>query len=223
MKTIAIVQARLGSTRFPRKVLERIEGRPMIAHVVERVAAIGSDVHVIVACPPDDRQAILAAVREAQCDQRHVYAPDVRAEDVLGRFAAVAKNYPADAYMRVTADCPLLAPDLAQAVLTLYRCQPKYVEVPAPYYLDGFDVEVFSRELLERAEREATDPYDREHVAPWIQRACGVYKEQFSPPCPRYKLSVDTQEDLDRVRRIMAKVKGLNFADTLAAAAECGL
>jgi spore coat polysaccharide biosynthesis protein SpsF (cytidylyltransferase family) len=188
----------------------------MLSHVVSRVEAVPGIAHVVVAVPTAGESVYVVHAAKSVA-----YSSDRAESDVLGRFADAAEKFRADAVVRVTADCPLWAPDLGATVLNLYRLHPHYAEVPDPYYVDGMDVEVFSRAMLAEADSEAADAYDREHVTPWMQRQRGFYRS--GPRVSRLKLSVDEQSDLERVRRIMAHVKGLNFADTLAACAEAGV
>jgi spore coat polysaccharide biosynthesis protein SpsF (cytidylyltransferase family) len=167
VSVLAIIQCRLGSTRFPRKALADLAGRPMIAHVVERAQQVRGVVNVVVAVPPRDALGILDVATT-------VYAPDVPEHDVLARFVAVASMFPEhDTIMRVTGDCPLWNPREGERVLALYQsihgCE--YAWNVAPGYCDGEDVEVFSRAALLQAHWHAGgEEGDREHVTPWIRR-----------------------------------------------------
>jgi spore coat polysaccharide biosynthesis protein SpsF (cytidylyltransferase family) len=223
VRTVAIIQARLGSSRYPRKVLEDINGKPMIAHVVERAKAIEGVDEVVVACPSSDDEIV--ALEGACVGVRVIGARE--AGDVLGRFADVAQWVEADVAVRLTADCPMLAPDVATRVLSLYRDYGKCdyaTNILSEHYIDGMDVEVFSAQLLYSAERLTWwRNYDREHVTPWLRRHAVALVAPSTLDRQYPKLSVDTPEDLERVRAIMAKVKGLTFADTLAACAEAGV
>ena len=196
--TLCVIQARLGSSRFPRKALADLGGKPLIRHVVERASAIRGVGEVVLAVP--EREVV------ALCYCSHVVGPMVAEDDVLGRFAAVRAYYPeADTVMRLTGDCPLLDPRIAEQVLALYRATPgcEYAWNVAPGYIDGTDVEVFSAAALRWAHRCATDPYDREHVGPWIRRHCKV--ATLLPDAPStLKTSVDTPDDLERVRTLMS-------------------
>ncbi len=183
---LAIIQARLGSTRFPRKVLAKMnDGRTVLAHVMERANLIRGVDRVRVAWP-------------------FIYDGDEN--DVLGRFAHVATWTPeADTIMRLTADCPLLDPDVCARVLDLYRaadCQYAWTDTSKGDWPDGLDCEVFSRQLLGQCADVASDPADREHVTSWMRR--GNAMTVSLRPDPAYagwpKLSIDTPEDLERVR-----------------------
>lgn len=194
--TLCIIQARLGSTRLPGKALMDLGGSALIDHVIERVLAIPSIDHMVLAVPETDAGL-------------HVWATPVHgvaAEDVLGRFARVAEGWPDhDVIMRVSGDCPLLDPMECERVLQHYLANPSldYVWNVSPGYVDGEDCEVFSAAMLQRAHREATDPADREHVTPWMRRHG---KTATLPPLSdrrHLKTSVDTLEDLERVREMV--------------------
>jgi spore coat polysaccharide biosynthesis protein SpsF len=222
-RVVCVIQARLGSSRYPRKVLEDINGKPMIAHVVERALAIDGVDEVVVACPSSDDEVV--ALEGVCVGVRVIGARE--ADDVLGRFVVAAERAEADIIVRLTADCPLLAPDVATLVLSLYRgCgQCDYAtNILSEHYIDGLDVEVFSAQLLYSAERLTWGrAFDREHVTPWLRRHAVALVAPSALDRQYPKLSVDTPEDLTRVRAVMAKVRGLTFADTLAACAEAGV
>ena len=220
MNIIALIQARLGSSRFQNKTLADLAGRPMIAHVIERVSAIRGLSGVVLAVPSQDAKAFAEVV-----DGPVIYCdPMVAEHDVLGRFAAAALAYPADAYLRVTGDCPLLAPDVAERVMAQYqheRADFAHNDTTISGYPDGTDVEVFSAVLLLAAHLGAMAPVDREHVTPWMRRAVGVRQTMLR--CERrytsLKWSVDSPADAERVRAILeARPKDFSFAATVQAA-----
>jgi len=164
--TVAIVQARMGSTRLPGKVMADIAGHPAIWWTLTRARrATGIDA-LWVACseaPADDALAAFASGLGLP-----VHRGDEH--DVLGRFAAVAQKTNAAAIVRLTGDCPLADPDV------IGRAIAKFAAGGADYvsnhlvrsYPDGLDVEVFSRKALDRADAEASLPFLRQHVTPYI-------------------------------------------------------
>lgn len=208
MSVLCVIQARLGSKRLPNKILEPINGRPLIEHVVKRASAIGGVDQVVLAMPDA--------------------APHLHENDVLGRFAHVVSQYPdADKVVRITGDCPLLAPDLAEQVLCLYRETPhvEYAWIDTrpinKGWPDGVDVEVFSRAALLWAQREADDAHDREHVTPWIRRHCKVATLLPEGDYSWLKISVDTAEDLERVRAMAAVLEPNDYAFPSTVKAAC--
>lgn len=188
MNTVVIIQARLTSSRLPGKVLMEIGGKPILQHCVEHCRESGHD--VVVAIPETPANDGLAVwLRDRQYG--FVRGPE---DDVLGRYAVAADAYAADWCFRVTADCPFVTipVHLLPGVSRQGYCSN--VDEGAA---SGRDVELFGTELLWMADREATSAFDREHVTPWMRRYVGLPE---NPPRPAVKLSVDTQEDLDRLR-----------------------
>lgn len=217
---VAIIQARLNSTRLPNKILADLGGRPVLQHVIDRARAIPGVDDVIVAVPDLATQRALA-----ECGMASIATPQVPEANVLARFAVLATQFRShDAFLRITGDCPFLAPEVASLVLDAYALtQAGYAwnDTTTSGYPDGLDVEVFSRELLMQAHASATDPADLEHVTPWMRRQVITPKTVVNPdPWTGGKLSIDTPADLDRARAIVAKLpKGdYSFAATAKAA-----
>ena len=208
-RVLAVVQARLGSTRLPGKALMAIAGRSMLSHVLARARAIAGVERTVLATtvsPEDDALAELAH-REG--------VPSVRGsvEDVLDRFQAAFRAHPADAVVRITADCPLLDPEVSGLVVRDYlehREHADYVSnVEPPTYPDGLDTEICSGEVLERAWREARLPSEREHVTTYVRNPKNgfrlrnvVHLEDLSA-C---RWTVDESRDLEFVRAIYAEL-----------------
>ena len=209
----AVIQARMGSTRLLGKVMMLIEGKPMLCHVVQRAYQISGIDTVVVATTVNREDDAIAE----WCVNQGVPRFCGSAEDVLDRYYRCALDVKADTIMRICADCPLLDPVLAGLVLAEYRRKPPVdycsnatplkpdgtEEVPRTFP-DGFDVEVFSFDALKRAWESASDPHDREHVTPWIVR--NLKTRHVKNPRgdeSHLKWSVDTMEDLERVRQIM--------------------
>jgi spore coat polysaccharide biosynthesis protein SpsF (cytidylyltransferase family) len=209
MRVGCIIQARLGSTRLPRKVLADIGGWPMIRHVCERMDKVG--IPVVVAAPVEDAKEISDAVSKTR-----VEAIRCDTNDVLQRFLLAAERHQFKAIMRVTGDCPLIDPEVCQRVLHLFLdgdydyCANDL----RPSYPRGMGCEVFTREALERAHQNAKSnrSFDREHVTPWIKRHVdGFYFDGRNVRCPivgveNLNFSVDTQEELDLARAIDARL-----------------
>jgi spore coat polysaccharide biosynthesis protein SpsF (cytidylyltransferase family) len=211
---VAVVQARFGSTRLPGKALADLAGRPVLAHVVERASAIPGVDEVVVATTTvarDDALADWARGRGIACVRGSE-------DDVLDRFVTALAAHPADAVVRVTADCPLLDPQVAGQVVAAFLRGPEpgrtvagspplqYASnVDPPTFPDGLDTEVVAREALLAAWREARLPSDREHVTPWIRR----HPERFPQVNVRapedlsgLRWTVDTEADLAFVRAV---------------------
>ena len=204
MKTIAIVQARMGATRLPGKVLMDVAGKPVLWHVVDRVSLARSLDGLVVAT--SDRPA--DTVVEEYCRGIGVDVFRGSEDDVLDRFYRCAKEHNAGHIVRVTADCPLHDPAVIDYVVGAYRqggCD--YATNAIEYtFPEGFDTEVFSMAALEKAWKEARLPSEREHVTPYIRKHCRVRSVAAPKPYPVYRCSLDRPEDLEFVRRVFAGI-----------------
>lgn len=201
MKTVALIQARLGSTRFPRKALADFGGRPLLAQVFRAAQQIRGVDQVVVLTVPEDALEIAQALA---VEGARVVAPYGVAEaDVLGRFAAyLSQDMRAQTVVRLTGDCPCLDPEVCSDVVALQRTRGGYAwtDTALGVWPDGYDCEVMSRHLVLEAHRATRDAADREHVTPWIRRRASVVASLAPVAWPEWpgKVSVDTPEDLAR-------------------------
>lgn len=198
---IAIIQARMGSTRLPGKVLKEIAGMTLLEYQVKRVLLSKMIDKVIVATSTLDQDNAI----EDLCKKIDVDCFRGSECDVLSRYYEAAKKYEADIIARLTADCPFSDPAVIDAAIKLFiDTGSDYVANTAPAetskFPDGSDVEVFSMKALERANREAKDPPDREHVTFYFWKYGKDFKaaqltrrENWS----KYRFTVDYQEDLE--------------------------
>ncbi len=171
--TVALIQARVGSTRLPRKVLTDLGGKPALAFILDRVAQATRLDAVWVATsidPADDPIAELCASVAVPCHRGET-------DDVLARLHGAARAAQAEHILRLTADCPFVDPGIIDAAIALYRGgRDDYVSnVVERTYPDGLDVEVFSFAVLDETHRDAHDPRLREHVTPFMRT--GVFPE----------------------------------------------
>lgn len=202
MKTIAIVQARMGSTRLPDKVMRPIHGVPMIELLLQRLAKAKRVDQIVLATSTDPRNEPLAThVRKLGYD---VFLGSEN--DVLDRYYQAAKRYQPDTVVRITGDCPLIDPELVDQVITAYEAQGvEYLSnTTPPTYPDGLDTEVFSFSALEQAAQQATKAADREHVTPFI-RESELFKTGnivHSQDCSQERWTVDEQVDLEVVTAV---------------------
>lgn len=206
---VAIVQARLGSTRFPRKVLADLAGRPALHHVLLRAKAIPGVDRVCCAIPEGERDDALVAAAEA-VDVSVVRGPE---HDVLARYTYAARAFGAEVVLRITADCPALDPEVCGRAVAAYRDGGyDYLSNTDPRsWPKGLDVDVFSRAALERAFAEATTPYEREHVTPHIRTAPGYRRGNIALPsdeCAGWRWTLDYEEDLTFFRALFAELDG---------------
>jgi glutamate-1-semialdehyde aminotransferase/spore coat polysaccharide biosynthesis protein SpsF (cytidylyltransferase family) len=200
---LALIQARMGSLRFPGKVLEDLSGHPMLWHVVNRTRRAKLVDKVVVATTDrsvDDPIAVFCVQEDIGCFRGSE-------QDVLDRFYQAGKANGAEVVVRITADCPLIDPAVIDKVLTRFqRGDCDYVCNVFRYtYPDGLDTEVFSFAALEKAWHEAIKPSEREHVTPYLRtdkfRTASVESET-PVSSEQYRWTVDHPADLEFVRRV---------------------
>lgn len=200
---VAIVQARVGSTRFRGKVLADIAGKSMLERVVDRVQRAHTVEQVVVATTTAEADDAIVEL----CDRLGIAWFRGSEEDVLDRYYRAALECGATIVVRVTADCPLLDPVVADAVVqrVLDGCDYASNWIRATYP-DGLDVEAMTVSALERAWREATSPHEREHVTPFLRFAddvaVGSVEAKGNRRLGHLRWTVDTAEDLDFVRAV---------------------
>jgi len=203
--TVAIIQARVGSQRLPRKVLTDIEGATMLARVVERVRASNRIDEIVIAT--SDRPGDDAIVDEAAKLGVAVYRGSET--DVLSRYVGAAQEHKADAVLRVTADCPLLDADVIDSVVgALVRDVDYTSNTHTRTYPRGLDVEAFHGDTLYRIARMATSPQAREHVTSFVMDAPELFRTrqicaEIDDSVLRW--TVDTSADLALVRTLYAR------------------
>jgi len=203
---VAIVQARMGSSRLPGKVLADIEGEPMLARIVSRVAQARMVQRIIVAtseATDDDRVA-------AVCEHKNIPVFRGSEQNVLDRFYHAAKSHQADVVVRITGDCPLIDPEVIDRIIAAYlRGECDYASNTLVYsYPDGLDAEVFSFAALETAWRDARRAADREHVTPFLRTSRRFrlrnVESELGRSTRHLRWTVDEPCDLEFVRAVYA-------------------
>ena len=184
MNVVCLIQAREGSTRFPGKVFADLNGTLVLSRVVVAARAIGGMNEVYAIWPQG--------------------YPTRAEDDVLGRYADAARKHKADVVVRLTGDCPLFDPQIGTELLRIWNLG-KYEYVsnvwPKRTWPDGMDCEIFTADILFRADAQATSAYDREHVTPWIREHAATYYNLTLPVnWSHVRLTVDTKEDLEWLR-----------------------
>jgi len=200
MNALVIIQARSSSKRLPGKVVAKASGKEMILHLVGRVAKSKLISGLIVATTLDSTDDSLVELLEKE------NIPFFRGEleDVLSRFAAVGEQKQPTHIVRITGDCPLVDSSIIDlAVQTAVLEKYDYVSTDSSYP-DGFDVEVFTRSALVEANLRATEPFDREHVTPYIKRNSQKIKYlTINPSCEHIRVTLDEPEDLVLIKNII--------------------
>jgi len=198
MKTVAIIQARMGSSRLPGKMLSKIGSETALFWVVRAAQnTVGVDEVVVATSDAKSDDAIAA-----WCADNKVAVVRGSESDVLSRYADAARASKADVVIRITGDCPFLDPAVIGAIVRLRKLSnADYASnVEPPTYPDGLDCEVMTAQALFAAEKEATRKSDREHVTPFIRRNRTLFPaENLVAPFPGLtgeRWTLDTENDL---------------------------
>lgn len=165
MSTTAIVQARMGSTRLPGKVLALFAGRPALWHVIHRLRMATSLTQVVIATTTDQRDDVI----EQFCQDQQIPCFRGSEEDVLDRYYRAAKQFAADPVVRITSDCPAIDPTIVDEVVAGYFTGGYDVYGLGGEFPDGLDCTVFSMAALEDTWKCAVLPSEREHVCPYME------------------------------------------------------
>ncbi len=202
MRTVAIIQARMGSSRLPGKVLRDLAGDTMLARVVQRVRAARSISQIVIATTHADLDD--AVVREAARLGCGIFRGSE--SDVLSRYLGAAREHDADRVVRVTSDCPLLDPAVIDAVVAALGPDLDYVSnTHYRSYPRGLDVEAFHRDTLERMARLATSEPAREHVTAYLFERPDLFltrQVKAGSDDSDLRWTVDAPDDLALVRTL---------------------
>ncbi|MBI3631428.1 MAG: glycosyltransferase family protein [Candidatus Staskawiczbacteria bacterium] len=204
MKIVAIIQARMGSTRLPGKMMVEIFNKPIIEHVFERVKSSRLINEIWLATTADKEDDVLA--KWARLKVEKIYRGSN--EDVLDRYFQAAKQAQADIIVRITGDCPLHDSQVIDLVVKEFLSGSfDYVSNShPPTYPDGLDVEVFSFQALKKAWEEAKLKSEREHVAPYIWKHPELFKIKnvsSGIDLSKERWTLDTKEDFLFISNIL--------------------
>jgi spore coat polysaccharide biosynthesis protein SpsF len=208
MKVLVVIQARMGSSRLPGKVLLPLAGQPLLARMLERVCAASEPDDVCVATTTG---AIDDPIRELG-RRSGVRVESGHPSDLLDRHIAAARAASADVVVKVPSDCPLIDPQVIDRVLGAFRQSTGHYDfvtnLQPPSWPDGNDVEVMPTEVLEQAWREATRPFEREHTTPFIWdqperfRVLNVLSPLGRDLSKTHRFTIDHPEDYRLIARI---------------------
>lgn len=210
MKLIAIIQARLGSTRLPGKVLLDLEGRTVLEHVIRRVKSskLVDDVIVATTINKNDLEIVKLCVNldiSVYCGSE---------DDVLDRYYQTARLFKADHIVRITSDCPLIDPIVIDKVITLHlREKADYTSnTIKETYPDGEDIEVFTFSALKEAWKKANLSSEREHVTPFMRKnlAFKLVNLESNKDLSHKRWTLDNSEDYEFIKLIYKNIYNKN-------------
>jgi spore coat polysaccharide biosynthesis protein SpsF len=201
---VAIIQARVASSRLPNKCLADIKGAPLLAHIIRRVRAAKRVSKVVVATTTDGKdQAILDLAKS-----EGVVGRCGSADDVLARYYETARAESSDVVVRITGDNPFVDPNIVDLIVDRLVSDPALDYVSnnlKATFPEGLDVESFTFRCLERVWREAELPSEREHVTPYIWKSPGLFRVanvECGQDASDLRLTVDYLEDLEFARAV---------------------
>ena len=209
MNVTAIIQARMGSTRLPGKILKKVEGKPLLAIQLERLQASKELDQIVIATTNEKQDDVIAQF----CEVQGINYYRGSEQDVLKRYYEAAKTFGGEIIVRLTSDCPIIDPQIVDEVIVFYkknRLIYDYVSNTVERtYPRGLDTEVFSFKAMEKAYFEASLESEREHVTLYLHTNPDVFsigswkgKEDYS----EHRWTVDTPEDFELIKLILEKL-----------------
>ncbi len=211
MKIAAIIQARIGSTRFPSKVTKPLGNTSILGMCIERLQQSKMINQIIVATTDSDEDKRLEEIAV----QQGVSFFQGEQDDVLGRYYSCALAFRPDVIIRITADCPFIDPTLIDDALRFFGSNDLdyFCNQNPPQYPDGLDFDIFTFEILRKTHFAATSKFDREHVTPFMKNIDNLKCEQIliEDDYSKMRWTVDEPVDLEVLNQIM---KMVNFSKT---------
>lgn len=210
MKKVAIIQARMGSTRLPGKVLKEVNNTSLLKYQIDRIKHATVIDQLVIATSKSEKDDVIVKF----CRAHDIECFRGSEDDVLERYYECAKQYDADIIIRISADCPLIDPQIIDKVIQFYQeSKVDYVSNDVPPETrkgpTGSHVEVFSMKALDRAFREAVDLNDREHVTFYFWKYDhGFSTAQLLQECDwsEYRFTVDYPEDFEVVKYVIEEL-----------------
>jgi spore coat polysaccharide biosynthesis protein SpsF len=210
-RVVAVVQARMGSTRLPGKVLKLIAGKPLLGYLLERLERAVSLDAIIVATSESDEDLPLAKY----CHEHGIDCFRGSETNVLERFYKTAQFHHAEVVVRICGDSPLVDPEMVDELVNEFNCDDEQLD-----YLTntlhqtcplGTNIEVFSFSALAKAFAEAGTEYQQEHVTPYFYqnpKSFRIRQKHYHPDNSNYRLTVDTPEDFVLIETIIKALAG---------------
>lgn len=211
-KIVVIIQARMGSTRLPGKVMMKLCGKTVLAHVIGRVSQSQSIDEIVIATTTNSQDDVI--VTEGKKTGVKVFRGSE--DNVLERYYLAAKEHEANIVVRITSDCPLIDPQVIEKMLWIYSSsRSDFVTNAGPIstkrtFPRGLDVEVFSNELLTEAFQKSVTEYQKEHVTPYMYENRTPQYFFCEKDYSSLRLTVDVEEDLMVVREIYKRLYRTN-------------
>jgi spore coat polysaccharide biosynthesis protein SpsF len=204
-----IVQARMGSTRLPGKIIKEILGKPMLSILIERLKKVKLINDIIIATTTQNRDDIIVDIAK-KCNVKFYRGEE---EDVLKRYYDAARENKLDVVVRVTSDCPIADPEMIDKMIQKFLSTNDFDYLSNTLvrtYPRGFDAEVFNFTALDRAFHYADRIYQREHVTPFIHEHMRCYSYENDKNYSNFRVTVDTIEDFELVSEIFNQLKQLS-------------
>ena len=205
MKKLIIVQARMTSTRLPGKVMKVVCGKPLLEHLIDRLKRVKYADRIVIATTVNDTDNQIVNL----CKKLDTLYYRGSEEDVLGRYYEAAVEYGGEVIIRITSDCPVIDPEVVDYLINFFANNiEKYDYVSNTLersYPKGMDAEITSFDTLKEAHFNAYDPFDREHVTPFIKmrpQQFRLYNILYKADMSRYRWTVDTPADLELITKI---------------------
>lgn len=204
-KIVAIIQARMGSTRLQGKVMKDLCGKPVLSHDIERIKQANTIDEIVIATTLSEIDDII--VRQSIKDGVKVYRGSE--DNVLSRYYEASIEYKADVIVRITSDCPLIDPHIIDEVINFYLQNEYDLVTNAGIFSEnrtyprGLDVEVFSFKMLKEAFNKANREYHLEHVTPYIyENSNNIYYYKNNEDKSNHRWTLDTDEDFELIQAI---------------------
>jgi len=205
MRKLIIVQARMTSTRLPGKVMKIVCGKPLLEHLINRLKRVKCADQIVIATTVNETEDIIVEL----CKKLDISYYRGSEEDVLGRYYEAAVEYGGDVIIRITSDCPVIDPEVVDYLISFFTNNiGKYDYVSNTLersYPKGMGAEIVSFKALKEAHFNAYDPFDREHVTPFIKKRpqqFRLYNILYKADMSRYRWTVDTPADLELITKI---------------------
>jgi len=209
-RVVAVVQARLGSKRFPKKVLSIVNGVTSLEILVSRLQLAKSINQIVLAIPHSSENDELFT----EATRMNIACFRGNETDVLDRFYHAAKSHSPDYVVRITADCPMVDPGIIDQVVDLCINENlKYARTDETFP-DGLDVEISDFHTLEEAWLNSSEPYDREHVTPFVRKLAAGHSKKLESPVDhsQIRVTLDEPEDLVVIQNVFSYFGRTDFS-----------